>query len=319
MARTSTKITSRLGVESLEGRAMPAYISGGHLIISGTDAADNVFVQPVSVGGVAHIRVNQNGSYQDFAVNRLASDGQIKFWGYGGDDTFDTIVSNRRVYAVGGEGNDTLHGGSQADTLFGEGGNDKLYGWSANDDLIGGSGNDTLMGNGGNDRLWGQSGNDNLQGADGHDQLMGGSGNDNLYGGTGNDTLWGEAGADYLRGDAGWDRFVSDADDSMRHRSVNGLGLTGTGSDGKIFEMIGTVLGQAWLAANTAGSHSGSGSTTGNTGAAGQAGVITIIEFDPDATSDPLNCLSGGFDPYATFGTMDAIGVGQVAVYVDNG
>lgn len=319
MARTSTKITSRLGVESLEGRAMPAYISGGHLIISGTDAADNVFVQPVSVGGVAHIRVNQNGSYQDFAVNRLASDGQIKFWGYGGDDTFDTIVSNRRVYAVGGEGNDTLHGGSQADTLFGEGGNDKLYGWSRQRRPDRRERERHPDGERGERPALGQSGNDNLQGR-GRPRPVDGRFRERQP-----VRRYGERHALGRGGCRLPARRCRVGPVRQRRRRLDAASVgqrAGAHRDGlgrQDFRDDRHCTRASVAGGEHGGQSFGSGSTTGNTGAAGQAGVITIIEFDPDATSDPLNCLSGGFDPYATFGTMDAIGVGQVAVYVDNG
>src|SRR5436305_1778819 len=105
MASTSKKNGVSLGIETLEGRAMPAYLSGGNLQIVGSDAADNVKVQDLTVNGAAIVRVTHNGYSQDFGA--AAVTGRVMFWGYGGNDSFD-YYGAKTCYADGGSGNDYL-------------------------------------------------------------------------------------------------------------------------------------------------------------------------------------------------------------------
>jgi serralysin len=53
--------------------------------------------------------------------------------------------------AIGGSGNDTIHGNVANNSLWGGGGTDTLFGGLGNDLLYGGAGNDTLTGGGGRD------------------------------------------------------------------------------------------------------------------------------------------------------------------------
>jgi Ca2+-binding RTX toxin-like protein len=170
---------------------VPAYLSGGNLIINGTNAADRVDVRAVTAGNVARIRVTQNGVVQDFSA--AAVTGNVQFRGLGGDDRFTSTVA-RNVYADGGAGNDLLTSAGGNDTLLGGAGNDTLEGQGGGDNLRGGSGEDTLAGGDGNDALYGEAGNDVLGGEGGSDLLDGGAGYDMAWGGLGADRFVGVGG-----------------------------------------------------------------------------------------------------------------------------
>jgi subtilisin-like proprotein convertase family protein len=102
-----------------------------------------------------------------------------------------TIGNNTRIEnAIGGDGNDLIHGNN------------------SNNLLIGGRGKDTLYGSLGDDSLEGWWGQDTLNGGAGNDFLDGGEGNDRLNGGTGNDVLVGDLGKDILTGSLGSDLFL---------------------------------------------------------------------------------------------------------------
>lgn len=176
-----------LGLESLEERAVPAYLSGGNLNIVGSNAVDNVKVQDMTVNGVAKIRVTHNGVVQNF--NAASVTGRIQFWGYGGNDRFD-YYGQKACYADGGAGNDFLSADRGNDLLIGGSGDDTIEGWGGNDELQGGDGNDVLAGGSGNDLLFGNAGDDLLGGEAGNDRIVGGSGLDTAFGGSGSDQFW---------------------------------------------------------------------------------------------------------------------------------
>lgn len=227
---------SRLSLESLESRDVPANVLtgwllyDGTLLIQGTDNADTIIVRQTASGQVSVDggRINVGGVMQD-SVD-VAQVTAIEVQGLGGDDVIrldsenlggvaltpptiawggagnDTITAGRNGMTLEGEdGNDLLIGGPGNDRLFGGPGNDRLYGNAGNDDLVGGPGNDLLEGGAGNDRMWGQAGNDTMNGGDGNDTMDGGAGNDVMNGGAGNDLMWGGAGDDVLHGGAGND------------------------------------------------------------------------------------------------------------------
>lgn len=134
------------------------------------------------------------------------------------------------ILALGGRGNDTLHGGAGDDTLYGDGDPGYGYGYADGyaptgygqeygaDTLYGMDGNDLLYGDGGNNLGYGYGYGDSYGGAD---YLSGGAGADTLYGEGGNDTLSGSAGdgvADWLYGNDGYDRSIFNTDrDSLDH------------------------------------------------------------------------------------------------------
>jgi Ca2+-binding RTX toxin-like protein len=211
------KLNTRLSLESLEERANPsAYLSNGDIIVVGNDSASSVVVERINIQNVQYYRVTENGSPTWFVAGSVTG-GDVKFWGYGGDDYFRN-ATGLRTTASGHGGNDTLLGNAGVDYLYGGDGNDDLRGAGGNDHLLGGNGNDVLVGGAGRDQMWGEHGDDRMWGEAGNDDLVGGYGNDQLYGGGGYDRLWGEAGndvlnggddgvADSLRGGSGADQF----------------------------------------------------------------------------------------------------------------
>ena len=197
------KPRTRLAVESLEGREVPAVALqtyGNTLYLISDNAADtvNILHYPTS----DKYELNANGkTLATYSTSHLSGK-TVLFYGNGGGDYFSNRT-NLRTIAYGGEGNDSLFGSNANDTLHGEGGNDSL---------VGGLGNDELHGNAGRDYLWGDmagqdnyplSGDDRLYGGDGLDDLIGGAGNDVLYGGNDFDYLYGNLGDDFLDGGNG--------------------------------------------------------------------------------------------------------------------
>ena len=94
-----------LGVESLENREVPAQLSGGNLLIYGTGGDDEVVVKNVYYHGVCYIQVDCNGYVQKFKSSCVT--GQVKFWGYNGDDYFD-YTGCKSCWVDGGYGDDHI-------------------------------------------------------------------------------------------------------------------------------------------------------------------------------------------------------------------
>lgn len=187
------KRSTRLGMESLEAREVPACVVSlqdfdGYMIqVTGTAAGDTAEVSRNSAGDwqVKHKSGSETAySYKTYSGSLNVQ--HVIFVGGGGSDWFKNATSVATT-ADGGAGNDTLSGGS------------------GNDNLCGGSENDFLYGNGGRDTLYGGLGNDNLSGGDQEDTLKGEAGADTLYGGEGNDKLYGGADRDALHGQGGDD------------------------------------------------------------------------------------------------------------------
>lgn len=167
----------QLQVERLENREVQAAnLSGGALVILGTNARDVVQVDNVSYNA-SWIKVTFNGSDRYFQKSTI-SNPALTFWGYDGNDSFSNNVGELMVVAHGGNGHDTLIGGS---------GNDRLYGDADNDYLRGGGGGDYLYGGNHQDRLYGDSGYDFLFGEDGNDVMDAGAAGEYTEGGTGYD------------------------------------------------------------------------------------------------------------------------------------
>jgi len=68
----------------------------------------------------------------------------VYFFGGDGDDVVSGEMSDRRIVAEGGSGNDSIVGGTPADSLWGNEGNDTLNGGGGTDFIYGGAGNDEL-------------------------------------------------------------------------------------------------------------------------------------------------------------------------------
>ena len=61
-----------------------AYLAAGNLEIVGTNASDAVEVRHVTVNSISKIRVNHNGTIQDFNASSVT--GKVRFWGYACND-----------------------------------------------------------------------------------------------------------------------------------------------------------------------------------------------------------------------------------------
>lgn len=171
-------------ITTLESRRLPAAIVGGNLQISGTNRSDTVIVDDMLVSGQDVVRVVQNGYTQFFSASAIT--GEIRFWGYKGNDIFD-YAGTFDTYVDAGSGNDSIYCGDGWDYVLAGDGHDLVEGWAGDDFLYGGMGNDLLDGGIGNDELYGDSGNDLLGGGVGNDYLNGGIGNDAAFGGAGLD------------------------------------------------------------------------------------------------------------------------------------
>ena len=202
---------SRLQLESLEDRMLPAVYSGiDYAVIYSSDANDTVIVQDQGTD----LSITENGVRHEVSTARateLGREFRIYFYGNEGDDYFSN-ESSIPAYARGDgyfphDGNDTLISMHADDILLGNGGNDALYSFSGNVVLDGGAGNDYLMNEGGVAEMIGN---------DGNDTLLGGPGADTLQGGDGDDHLEGKGGRDIYRFDAdsplGSDEIVSTND-----------------------------------------------------------------------------------------------------------
>jgi hypothetical protein len=201
-----------LRLESLEGRDLPASLSGGLLTVEGTRYDDTIKIS--QSGGRIWVETSYKagGIGVTSAESFLAANvSKIKVLGYEGRDYISAYGVNVATELRGGPGNDSLYGGLKDDTIYGQGDNDLIYGNEGNDTLDSGDGDDTLYGYTGDDTLYGGAGNDYLKGNDRRDTL---------YGNTGNDTLVGTAGADLLNGGAGNDRMevTLDLDDLIANK-----------------------------------------------------------------------------------------------------
>lgn len=181
------------------------------VVIEGSGLADVARVDDLDA---TRIVVSLSGFPQK--VFNLAAVNGIRFYGFGGDDSFfnSTFIVTS---AWGHGGNDSLTGGVGADQFFGgigndylvgRNGNDFLYGLDGNDVIEAGEGNDWAYGGGGDDRLSGQNNNDFLSGDDGIDSVLGDQGDDQAYGGNGADQLDGGDGNDLLGGGEGGDQLL---------------------------------------------------------------------------------------------------------------
>jgi len=159
-------------IETLEPRRLLSVsFNDGTLRITGTDAADKIFIDSKPVfatdnfmhyGLVVHVN-DQATSVGVVNVQSIFVDG-----GAGNDNiiiprvinttrsiplhTGDQSVFHHVSVAAnvnGGAGDDTIVGGRRADTLTGGAGNDLIMGGDGDDLMLGDTGNDTLIGEGG--------------------------------------------------------------------------------------------------------------------------------------------------------------------------
>jgi hypothetical protein len=225
-------------VDALERRRFfSASVVGGVLVVTGTDAADNinVYAELTDAGRVYRVTVARPGETGESHDVPAAGVRSILVRALAGDDSVNLVAAptrpNTDVVRIpsrieGGSGNDVIAGTVMRDLILGglgddrvqgldggdliEGGlgNDHLDGGTGNDYVSGGFGEDTVIGNEGDDRLFGGAGNDHV-GSDGSDGRIPEPGNDLLFGGSGEDWMSGGAGRDRIFGGTGRDHFSS--------------------------------------------------------------------------------------------------------------
>jgi Ca2+-binding RTX toxin-like protein len=154
-------------------------MDGDDTLVAGSDTMllDGGAGDDILYGG----SISNGGDGNDTIYDAVSADGGS------GNDTIFFYEYNYSGSAVGGAGNDEIHGNSGANSIGGDEGEDTLYGADGNDLIDGGAGNDILDGDAGDDTLDGGTGHDTLEGGDGRDVINGGAGNDTLAGGDGND------------------------------------------------------------------------------------------------------------------------------------
>jgi Ca2+-binding RTX toxin-like protein len=160
---------------------------GDDLILKADGAKANfqrINLVPITldVDDTEQFEINGLGGDDTLNVKDLAATDvqQVNFKGGDGNDRLDASQTNVKIYANGGNDNDTMLGGNNTDTLIGAQGNDLLRGGNNNDSLYGGSDNDTLVGDKGSDYFNGGRGDDRMiwNDGDGSDTMRGGIGAD---------------------------------------------------------------------------------------------------------------------------------------------
>ena len=175
----------------------------GLVVVTGTGAADKIFVQYKNNNEILITIKDANGNILDQEDYDTNSVQKVIVHGLEGDDQI-VNSTNIAMEARGGNGTDFLRGGFAGDNLQGEFGKDRLSGYSGNDRIDGGSGDDVIWGGPGDDTTDAGAGNDTVFG----DYLSSGNyytGNDVINGGSGDDHLYGGRGADRINGDGGND------------------------------------------------------------------------------------------------------------------
>jgi Ca2+-binding RTX toxin-like protein len=96
--------------------------------------------------------------------NFFQGNGRVdRICGLGGNDSVSASGDDgesRRLFVIGGDGNDNIGGSRGADQYFGGDGDDVMDGFLGDDELFGGKGNDTVIGAGGFDLVSGGPGDD---------------------------------------------------------------------------------------------------------------------------------------------------------------
>jgi hypothetical protein len=172
---TRSTLSSKLGVEALEVRDVPAVANVkvlSSMILVGADGNGSVVtISRPSLASPVTIIDHQTGK----SWNIPQSQGyfrKVVFMGGAGKDV---------VFATGAFTPVALHGGGGNDVFVGGRMKDYLDGGSGNDYLEGGTGNDTMYGRGGRDKLYGGAGSDFLDDGGGtYDFTDGGAGDDFL-------------------------------------------------------------------------------------------------------------------------------------------
>jgi Ca2+-binding RTX toxin-like protein len=242
-------------VEALESRRMlSASVVDGQLRVVGTDAAEYLSIQRVSIGGVTKLEVAEqlvlSKTINLSRFDAAAITNGIRVDARNGDDVVEVYSSvTNRTTLIGGSGNDTLIGGNGRDILRGGAGFDLLDGRGNRDQFEGGADVDTAdyagrtanvsvtLDNIANDGEVGEADNvrtdvENVLGGFGNDYITGSAASNNLAGRGGNDTIFGVGGAgagpDYITGGDGADNLIAP---NVTPGATGGILSGGAGND----------------------------------------------------------------------------------------
>ena len=208
------------------------------------------------------ITIWDGGAHNTLDVSGFADDATISldagsFSSVGGMINNIAIAFDTRVEtALGGSGNDTIHGNALSDVLMGGAGEDSLIGGDGNDHIYGNvltgvagaadgadhidvgggmnyangnAGNDTIVGGDGPDRLLGGQGDDHISAGNGADSVNGNLGNDVITLGDGNDTVRGGQGDDVIHVGGGNDLLLGDLGNDILYAGSGHDVMTGGG------------------------------------------------------------------------------------------
>ena len=238
--KNTTKQKSRLKLETLEDRFLPAVNLGGLALWSGIGPTQSyqppqtstpetpsatTDVQPtveVFSGGRFEITGTDRADLKDHVEVSMSGNNvhiHSQVFDRFGNQVFNglTIAPVHNVHWIrfyGKAGDDTFIN-NIAETregvrAYGGEGKDILIGSEGPDSLFGGNGNDVIYGNGGGDYLWGEGHDDRIFGGAGKDYIVGDGnygtpGRDALYGGSGDDEISGGGERDFINGGRGND------------------------------------------------------------------------------------------------------------------
>ena len=203
--------------------------------------------------GGAHNTLDVSG-YADAATISLEAG---SFSSVGGLTNNIAIAFGTRVEsAIGGTGNDTIHGNDLSDVLMGGGGRDVIVGGAGNDHIYGNvltgtagivdgndnidvgagmnyangnAGDDTIVGGDGPNRLLGGQGDDHITAGNGANSINGNLGDDVLVAGNGNDTIRGGQGDDVIRVGGGHSILMGDLGNDTLYAGAGHDVMTGGG------------------------------------------------------------------------------------------
>jgi hypothetical protein len=272
--------------------APPAYASPGSVSVT---EGGMEFRAGANTSNVVRIGGSFGTSVWDFAAPVIAGDGCVS-----GTPITCSGAPSPTVRLL--NGNDLAYvDGSFADVL--------LYGGAGDDDVHAGSANNAYA--------WGDDGDDTIRlnagnagfgyGGKGDDQIAGslGENGDQLHGGPGDDLLVssGSYGRDTSFGEAGGDRLVHDPSSPPADRLDGGDG--GDIIVGRAFEIVGgkgtdAIVADPGVVATVTGGM--------------ERDDINVIDDDPSAGADSVNCGSGVDSVYADANDVVAANCEQVVI-----
>ena len=258
---------------------------------------------------------------------------------------FDTRIET----AIGGGGDDTIHGNTLSDILMGGTGADSIVGGAGNDHIYGNlastvagsvdgadyidvgagmnyangnAGNDTMVGGDGPDRLYGGQGDDHISAGNGTDSVNGNLGNDVITLGNGTDIAHGGQGDDVIHVGSGNDQIFGDlGNDTIFAGTGHDVITGGAGADLFVFSLGSAAIKEITDFSASSGDLIDIGSAVAAGHVLHDAGMVFASETDAAQTASGLvgaqsgmvAALQVGSDTYLFFSSG---GVGDV-VHLD--